>query len=240
MSCSVLYGTLQFQNKKEEAFKTRILSHDRSVFTGLIGSLQLSQWQEFTLYQYYRAMKMLCHGVHFIFFLTQVFQPFFQVHPICAPYLLAEAVSFHFLSTLSDIFHLISPFLLPTIPLLFAQVPCLLTNFFQFHFSGQFAHPLSFLESLSKVLVMFLQGIPYILGTGFCIRPLLCIVHGACNRIKVTLENGRETCPVFVPSACPQNGPQEHVPVIAGKLIELCESQLDHASCKQTVPVHQL
>lgn len=123
MPCELLYVTLQFYNKTKKAFKTRMPSCDTSLFTGLIRPLQLSQWQkEFTLYQYYRAMNenALPWQSQF-FFSPRVFLPFLQIQPISALSLqqkLSHCIfllshTSHFLSTLSSIFHLFSPSLLP-------------------------------------------------------------------------------------------------------------------------------
>lgn len=94
-SCSILHEALQFQNKKEQTFRTRILPCDRSAFTSLISLLQLSHGL-FKPYQFYRAMEILwCSCV--AFFPPQVFQLFFQIQSVSAFCLLVEAVPLYFL-----------------------------------------------------------------------------------------------------------------------------------------------
>lgn len=97
------------QTKK--SFKSRMPSCDTSVFSELVGSLQLSHWQrEFALCEYLRAVKMLCWGI------LKSFSPLvFSAHsPQTAlaggvPLYFLLSHTSHFLSTLYHIFHIFSP-----------------------------------------------------------------------------------------------------------------------------------
>jgi len=71
---------------------------------------------------------------------------------------------------------------------------------------------------------MFLQDIPHILGTGVCIRLPLCIaVVTAAESGSALRAEERHVSPFW---SLPRCRAQEHVPMIAGKLLGLFESQL--------------